>query len=1288
MNQPKKRFVSISLSVLMAFTTMLSSAGTVFAEETEIDTSAITTTETTNNEANPYGLASNTKDGVILHAFCWSFNTIKANLKDIAAAGYTTVQTSPINRCNDSHPNMKIMGNDTVNGTDGCWWWHYQPTEWTIGNYQLGTREEYKALCAEADKYGIKIISDVLPNHTTPDQNELEGQLLSLKNSGKLYHQNGWNDINYGNRKSIITGMMGGLPDVNTEGYDFQKYYMEFVNDVIACGGDGFRYDTAKHIGTPVDETDGADHPNGNNFWPLVTGKQSYSGIPSLSNPSSQYIYGEILQGGDSEGTPYGEYAKYLDGMVASNYGIKNYQGDDMGTLGWALKSKDFATGTVVGFNHPLAGSQGGDGDKLVTWVESHDTYCNANNSAHFSAWEIRMGWALIAARSEGTPLFFNRPAGNNAPNGNYYGNNVLGAAGDNEWKSTEVAAVNRFHNAMIGEGDYMRNPDNNKQILQIDRGTKGTCIINLGGSTSINNATTMADGQYKDQVSGRTFTVSGGRISGQLDGGKIAVIYNATEPVFSGITASPSSGSYRTDTQQVTISTENVSNAQYRIDSGSWTSFSGSTTVTIGSASDAYGTKHTLYVQGTDKNGQTVSETFTYTKVDPSAKNIAYMKKPSSWANAYCYVYNENPDPSIPVQQNAPWPGVAMTSVGNGIYSYEVPDYDNPRVIFTDGKAEGTTKYPADTQEGVDAPGLEIEGSMIWDGSSSWTPYDGSGGGGGGGGDERFTSGKQIYCVKPSNWGSTVYCYAYVDENTNNATWPGVAMTNEGNGIYSYDLPSGWSNAYIIFNDGNNQDPASMQPGFQYTSGKTMAYENGSFTEVQVGVAVTSVTMSPTSLNLKVGETGSLTATVAPSNASDKTLTWKSSNTSVATVINGTVTAKAAGTATITATSNNGKSATATVTVTKDDVAVTSVSVSPTSLSLTVGDTGELTATVSPSNATDKTLTWKSSNTSVATVINGTVTAKAAGTATITATSNNGKVATATVKVTSPVSTLKVSNFSTNKGTSAVVGTQVMLMASAEGGSGSYQYAFKVQSASNQWFTIQNTSSKNTAMWKPSSEGMKTLYVYVKDSTGKVVQKTLSFYVNSAAPLSVSSFSTDKGTSAVKGTAVTLSVSATGGSGSYQYAFKVQSASGTWATIQDTSTKNTATWKASVAGQKTLYAYVKDSTGKVVSKTLSFNVTDSTSNLAVASFTASTGTSAKSGTKVTLSATAKGGTGFYQYAFKVKSANGTWYTIQDTSTQSRATWTTGSTGTKTLYAYVKDSNGKVAQKTLTFTVN
>ena len=68
---------------------------------------------------------------------------------------------------------MKIMGNDTEHGTDGCWWWHYQPTDWKIGNYQLGTRDDFKAMCQEADKYGIKVIVDVIPNHVTPALDEV-----------------------------------------------------------------------------------------------------------------------------------------------------------------------------------------------------------------------------------------------------------------------------------------------------------------------------------------------------------------------------------------------------------------------------------------------------------------------------------------------------------------------------------------------------------------------------------------------------------------------------------------------------------------------------------------------------------------------------------------------------------------------------------------------------------------------------------------------------------------------------------------------------------------------------------------------------------------------------------------------------------------------------------------------------------------------------------------------------------------------------------------------------------
>ena len=163
--------------------------------------------------------------------------------------------------------------------------------------------------------------------------------------------------------------------------------------------------------------------------------------------------------------------------------------------------------------------------------------------------------------------------------------------------------------------------------------------------------------------------------------------------------------------------------------------------------------------------------------------------------------------------------------------------------------------------------------------------------------------------------------------------------------------------------------------------------------------VAVTGITLSQTTLSLEEGKSATLIATVQPSNATDKTVSWSSSNTSVATVSNGVVTAVKEGTATITATAG-GKSAQCTVTVKKGVVAVTGITLSQTSLSLEECKSATLTATVQPSNATDKTVSWSSSNTSVATISNGVVTAVKEGTATITA-SAGGKTAQCTVTVT-----------------------------------------------------------------------------------------------------------------------------------------------------------------------------------------------------------------------------------------------------------------------------------------------
>jgi hypothetical protein len=157
-------------------------------------------------------------------------------------------------------------------------------------------------------------------------------------------------------------------------------------------------------------------------------------------------------------------------------------------------------------------------------------------------------------------------------------------------------------------------------------------------------------------------------------------------------------------------------------------------------------------------------------------------------------------------------------------------------------------------------------------------------------------------------------------------------------------------------------------------------------------------------------GNDATLVATIAPSNATNKTVNWSSSNTAVATVDNtGKVTAVAAGAATITATSaaNSDAKASCAVTVEASGVSVTGISLDQTTLTLESGKNATITATIAPSNATNKAVTWTTSDPTVATVDNtGKVTATGAGTATITATSseNSDIKAACAVTVTGPV--------------------------------------------------------------------------------------------------------------------------------------------------------------------------------------------------------------------------------------------------------------------------------------------
>lgn len=444
---------------------------------------------------------ADTNDDVILHAWSWSFDTIVANMHDIAEAGYAYVQTSPANTCFVGEDGGMALFSQPGDSVKGKWYYYYQPTDWKIGNYLLGNRDQFKAMMDSAAKYNVKVIVDVLPNHTAVDHTAVLPDLdNAVGGHDKLFHANGFNDIiDYNDRYQCTTGKMGGLPDVNTENPDFQAYYMTYVNDLLSLGVRGFRYDTAKHIGLPSDPLDSLAERN--NFWDIATGREAVKGI-SLGVPrDSLFIYGEVLQDRNVKEAEYGEY---MD-LTASAYGH---------ALRKVLDKGDFNADSLLNWHHPV------DGKHLVTWVESHDTYANEHESAGLTDDQIRMGWIFLAARQNGTPLFFSRPAGSTREN--YWGNNRVGARGNDEFKHPEVVAINKFRRAMHGQPETII-PANEGAVVAVQRGTAGLALINLSSSAQTLDidlsATlpTFPDGTYTDPVSGATFTVASGHLTGTL---------------------------------------------------------------------------------------------------------------------------------------------------------------------------------------------------------------------------------------------------------------------------------------------------------------------------------------------------------------------------------------------------------------------------------------------------------------------------------------------------------------------------------------------------------------------------------------------------------------------------------------------------------------------------------------------------------------------------------------------------------------------------------------------------
>ena len=611
----------------------------------------------------------------ILHCFDWSYNNIKNNLAAIKAAGYTAVQTSPV------QPPKDYSASYTDNS--GQWWKLYQPLGISIadGNTWLGTKAELKSLCAEAEKYGIKVIVDIVANHLADNgknKNGLDNVYSGVEST--LRQSKYWHDYNGGaddNSRYATTHGHIGLPDLNTGDSYIMNRYKDLLVELVGLGVDGFRFDAAKHIELPND-------PEGaSNFWPTV--------LNGAKNATSNelYFYGEILNSAAVSTKNYATYMSYTD----------NYASDK------ALKSAN--NGDASGLADSAYYKWDGEAKYSVLWVESHDTYmgnsgsAGIQNTANISDSTIVKTWAIVASRADASALFFARP------------NNTIGAASSNNtWKSTEVTEINKFKNFFDGESEYL---SSSGKVAYNERGTSGVVISKLDGGGQVSLAAhKMAAGTYKDQVSGNTFTVSNGTISGTVGSSGVAVVYNATASPMVSVT--PGSKNYNTDTLTVTLSLSNATSGSYSVDGGAYQTFTGTKTITIGSGK-AYGTVTTLKVKATDGKTTSAEATYTYTKVDPSKTQKAYFDNSSyKWSAVYAYIYNSDTD------SYTSWPGTKMQlDSATGYYVIEIPaGYENGKIIFTENENATNNRYPADME-----PGLDMNGqTMILVENHVWKPY------------------------------------------------------------------------------------------------------------------------------------------------------------------------------------------------------------------------------------------------------------------------------------------------------------------------------------------------------------------------------------------------------------------------------------------------------------------------------------------------------------------------------------------------------------------------------------
>ena len=207
-----------------------------------------------------YGLTKEMKNGAILHAWMWSFNTITEHMDEIAEAGYTSIQTEPMSKIKVNDANGKKF---TEN-----WYYVYQPTNTSIGNFVVGSEDDLKEMTATAHKYGVRVIVDVVANHFTSDWSAIDSdwQNKDYFHSRSNCGGNDGDQINYSSRRDVTQCHLLGLWDLNTQNQYVADRMQDFLKTAVADGVDGFRFDAAKHVELPTEVFDNKT----SNYWNTI----------------------------------------------------------------------------------------------------------------------------------------------------------------------------------------------------------------------------------------------------------------------------------------------------------------------------------------------------------------------------------------------------------------------------------------------------------------------------------------------------------------------------------------------------------------------------------------------------------------------------------------------------------------------------------------------------------------------------------------------------------------------------------------------------------------------------------------------------------------------------------------------------------------------------------------------------------------------------------------------------------------------------------------------------------